>query len=94
MNDTDTPRERLVWRLFGWDADERLADVTELSREDILRIRDLFDRRLPPDGLDEWLACASYEVTHDLRPHVLAAVPRLKFEPEVDYFVEGAVRSR
>ncbi|GCD45794.1 hypothetical protein [Streptomyces paromomycinus] len=89
MNDTKTPHERLVWQLAGWDADERLADLTELSREEIMRIRDLFDRRLPPAGTDEWLACAEYEVTHDLRPHVLAAVPRLKFEPGLDYFVGG-----
>ncbi|MEU5587725.1 hypothetical protein [Streptomyces chrestomyceticus] len=92
MNETDTTHDRLVWTLMGWDADERLADVTELSREEILRIRDLFDRRLPA-GTDEWLAFADYEVTSDLRPHMLAAVPRLEFEPELDYFVGGAVRS-
>lgn len=89
----DTPHDRLVWEMTGWDADERLAHVTELSREEILRIRDLFDRRLPPAGEDEWLACAAYEVTHDLQPQLLNAVPRLEFKPELDYFVEGAVLS-
>ncbi|MFC4516446.1 MULTISPECIES: hypothetical protein [Streptomyces] len=87
----DTTDDRLIWELTGWDGDEHAAHVTELSREEIVRIRDLFDRRMPPAGTDEWLACATYEVTDDLRPHVLAAVPRLEFRPGLDYFVEGAV---
>uniref|UniRef100_A0AAU2VGA8 Uncharacterized protein n=1 Tax=Streptomyces sp. NBC_00003 TaxID=2903608 RepID=A0AAU2VGA8_9ACTN len=48
-----TTDDRLIWELTGWDADERAAHVTELSREEILRIRALFDRRLPPAGEDE-----------------------------------------
>ncbi|GAU70278.1 putative hypothetical protein [Streptomyces sp. NBRC 110611] len=82
-----------IWELTGWDADERPAHVTELSREEIVRIRDLFDRRLPPAGKDEWLACAAYEVTLDLQPQVLTAIPRLEFKPGLHYFVEGAVLS-
>ncbi|MFG2723203.1 hypothetical protein ACGFW5_33635 [Streptomyces sp. NPDC048416] len=89
----DTTDDRLVWDLTGWDADERPAHVTELSREEILRIRDLFDRRLPPAGEDEWLACAAYEVPHDLQLRVLAAIPRLEFKPGLDYLVGGAVLS-
>ncbi|MFI0975927.1 hypothetical protein ACH4SP_02735 [Streptomyces sp. NPDC021093] len=85
--------DRLIWELTGWGADEKPAHVTELSREEIIRIRDLFDRRMPPAGTDEWLACAAYEVTPDLQPHVLAAVPRLEFKPGLDYSVEGSVHS-
>ncbi|MFC5721796.1 hypothetical protein ACFP1Z_16615 [Streptomyces gamaensis] len=88
-----TTRDRLIWELTGWDADERPAHVTELSREEIVRIRDLFDRRLPPAGMDEWLAYATYEVAPDLQPQVLAAIPRLDFKPGLDYFVEGMVLS-
>ncbi|MGW2794468.1 hypothetical protein ACWC9H_31710 [Streptomyces sp. NPDC001251] len=87
MNDTNDTQFR--WDLTGWDADERLAHVTELSREEILRIRDLFDRRLPPAGEDEWLVCAVYEVPQELQPQVLVAVPRLEFKPGLDYFVDG-----
>ncbi|PKV89909.1 hypothetical protein [Streptomyces sp. TLI_146] len=71
----DSTHDRLSWELTGWGIDDRPAHVTELSREEIVRIRDLFDRRLPPAVEDEWLACAAYEVTHDLQHHVLAAVP-------------------
>lgn len=86
----DTTHGRLIWELTGWDVDERPAHVTELSREEILRIRDLFDRRLPSAGEDEWLACAAYEVTQGMQPQLLAAVPRLEFRRGLDYFVEGA----
>ncbi|WP_406503003.1 hypothetical protein [Streptomyces sp. NBC_00212] len=89
----DTTDDRRIWELTGWDADERPAHVTELSREEILRIRDLFDRRLPSAGEDEWLACAAYEVPRDLQGQVLAVVPRLEFKPGLEYFVEGAVLS-
>ncbi|MFI8200463.1 DUF6262 family protein [Streptomyces sp. NPDC085942] len=88
----DTTHDRLTWEMTGWDANESVAHVTELSREEILRIRDLFDRRLPA-GQDEWLACAAYEVTHDLQVQLLSAIPRLEFRPGLDYFVEGAVLS-
>ncbi|GAA2325591.1 hypothetical protein OKJ48_00390 [Streptomyces kunmingensis] len=91
MNDTTS--DRLVWELTGWDTDEHPVHVTELSREEIMGIRDLFDRRPTPTGTDEWLACAAYEVTHDVQLHVLAAVPRLEFRSGLDYFVEGSVRS-
>ncbi|MEU9193196.1 hypothetical protein [Streptomyces hundungensis] len=87
----DRTGDRLMWELTGWDVEERPAHVTELSREEVLRIRDLFDRRLPPAGEDEWLACAAYEVPPDLQLQVLAAVPRLEFKPGLEYFVEGAV---
>ncbi|MFD4235783.1 hypothetical protein [Streptomyces sp. NPDC058542] len=89
----DTTHERLIWEMTGWDANERPAHVTELSREEILRIRDLFDRRLPPAGEDEWLTCAAYEVTPDLQHPLLAVLPRLDFKPGLDYFVEGTVLS-
>ncbi|MFC8824202.1 hypothetical protein ACFT9I_02460 [Streptomyces sp. NPDC057137] len=47
--------ERFAWELTGWDSDDRAVHVTDLTRDEVLSVRDLF-----PRGEDELLATAVY----------------------------------
>ncbi|QEU96914.1 hypothetical protein [Streptomyces kanamyceticus] len=84
----DDVGEQLEWQLYGWDSEERLAHLTKLTRDEILRVRDLF-----PGREDEWLATAAYEVTLELYEAMLEAIPRLEFRAGLDYQVDGHLRS-
>ncbi|KIF67144.1 hypothetical protein HY68_36185 [Streptomyces sp. AcH 505] len=74
----------LGWELIGWDRDEHAAHVSALTREEILRLRDLF-----PSREDELLATAVYEVSPDLHDAMRKAIPHLEFREGLDYQIGG-----
>ncbi|MEU1077231.1 MULTISPECIES: hypothetical protein [unclassified Streptomyces] len=82
MNDIDT--ESLGWELIGWDSDEQAAHVTDLTRVEILSIRDLF-----PGRGDDFLETAVYEVPSALYSAMRSAVPHLEFREGLEYQIGG-----
>ncbi|WP_051865835.1 hypothetical protein [Streptomyces griseus] len=76
--------EGLCWELVGWEGDDHAAHVTELTRDEIRRVRDLF-----PDRTDDWFTGGVHPVPPGLQDAVRAAVPRLEFQPGLDYFLDG-----
>lgn len=74
----------LGWELIGWEGDDHAAHRTELTLEEVLRVRHLF-----PDRNDDLLASAVHDVPPALYAGMRAAVPRLEFRGGLDYQLGG-----
>ncbi|MGV9456195.1 hypothetical protein [Streptomyces sp. NPDC003635] len=83
-NGGGTDPDGLGWELIGWATDDLAAHETTLTREEILRVRDLF-----PRGDDELLLAGVYAVPVELYADLRAAVPRLEFRAGLDYQLGG-----
>ncbi|MBD2896369.1 hypothetical protein amrb99_53170 [Actinomadura sp. RB99] len=72
------------WRLVSFnDSDEQLSDTFPVSREQFIRVRDLFDH-----GDDEWFA-DSYLVTAEHWSQLIEVLGCPPPEPDKSYFLEG-----
>lgn len=72
------------WQLISFnDSDERLSDTFPISREQLIRVRDLFDH-----GDDKWFA-NSFPVTADHWPQLIEVLACPAPEPGKSYFIEG-----
>ncbi|MFI9045573.1 hypothetical protein [Streptomyces sp. NPDC053427] len=72
----------LVWELTGFDTRDELVDCIQLTREQFLRIRHLFDR-----GADVWMMAGVHPVDPGLRRPMEEILGAVRFREGVDYFL-------
>jgi hypothetical protein len=76
--------QNIRWDLVAFnDHDDELAGRYPITREQFIRVRELFDY-----GDDEWFA-DSYEVRSELWPQVIEILSCPAPEPGKTYFIEG-----
>jgi hypothetical protein len=77
------------WYLVGYDnADEWLRTEFAITRDQLISIRDMFDR-----GDDEWFAHC-YEIKPDMWPRLIETLGCPPPEASLAYFVEGVASDR
>lgn len=76
--------QNMGWQLISFnDSDEQLSDTFPISREQLIRVRHLFDY-----GDDEWFAY-SYQVTSEHWPQLIEVLGCPPPEAGKSYFIEG-----
>ncbi|MER8184939.1 hypothetical protein [Kitasatospora sp. NPDC094015] len=72
----------MCWVLEGFGADDRLHSVVELTRDQFLAIRDVFDL-----SADEWMIVGDHPLPLAARSRLQQVVASARFEAGVDYFL-------
>lgn len=73
----------VAWDLVVWHGEHEWEVVAVLSREDIVRLREGFDR-----GDDVWMYNV-YPVPDALLSEVAALVPDVQLDPELEHYIEA-----